>query len=107
RFACKFCVTGRRGLVRNLGADEIVQQVLRVRGWAEGGLNIVFMGMGEPLDNFDAVVQAIRVLTAPEFAPIGARRITVSTTGIPDRIRGLADLDLRVKLALSLNASDD
>lgn len=107
RFACKFCVTARRGLVRNLGADEIVQQVLHARRWADGGLNIVFMGMGEPLDNFDAVVQAIRVLTAPEFAPIGARRITVSTTGIPDRIRALADLDLRVKLALSLNASDD
>src|SRR6185503_3368664 len=78
------------------------------RAWTEGaGLNIVFMGMGEPLDNFDAVVHAIRVLTAPELATIGARRITVSTTGVPDRIRALADLDLRVKLALSLNASND
>jgi 23S rRNA (adenine2503-C2)-methyltransferase len=107
RFACKFCVTARRGLVRNLGADEIVQQVLHARGYCDTGVNIVFMGMGEPLDNFDAVVQSIRVLTAPEFAPIGARRITVSTTGIPDRIRALAALGLRVKLALSLNASDD
>jgi 23S rRNA (adenine2503-C2)-methyltransferase len=107
RFACKFCVTARRGLVRNLGADEIVQQVLHARRFAAGGINIVFMGMGEPLDNFAAVVQSIRILTAPEFASIGARRITVSTTGIPERIRDLAALGLRVKLALSLNASDD
>jgi 23S rRNA (adenine2503-C2)-methyltransferase len=108
RFACKFCLTARRGLIRNLGADEIVQQVLHVRPFAGGGgLNIVFMGMGEPLDNFAAVVQAVRVLTSPRLATIGARRITVSTTGLPDRIRALADLDLRVRLALSLNASND
>lgn len=107
RFACKFCVTARRGLVRNLTADEIVQQVLHVRTHCDTGLNIVYMGMGEPLDNFDAVVQSIRILTATEFAPIGARRITVSTTGVPDRIRALAELGLRVKLALSLNQSDD
>ena len=72
-----------------------------------GGLNIVFMGMGEPLDNFDAVVQAIRVLTSPDLGMIGARRITVSTTGVVDEIRRLADLGLRVRLALSLNASND
>jgi 23S rRNA (adenine2503-C2)-methyltransferase len=94
--------------VRQLEPEEIVQQVLHVRPYADDqGLNVVFMGMGEPLDNFDAVVQAIRVLSSPKLATIGARRITVSTTGIPDRIRALAELDLRVKLALSLNASDD
>lgn len=108
RFACKFCVTARRGLVRNLDADEIVQQVLHARAFTAGaGLNIVFMGMGEPLDNFTAVVHAIRVLTAPQLAMIGARRITVSTTGVPAQIRALADEDLRVKLALSLNATND
>jgi 23S rRNA (adenine2503-C2)-methyltransferase len=108
RFACKFCLTARRGLVRNLAPDEIVQQVLHARRYTDGGgLNIVFMGMGEPLDNFEGVVQSVRVLSAPKLATIGARRITVSTTGIPDRIRALADLDLRVKLAVSLNASDD
>ncbi len=108
RFACKFCLTARRGLVRQLTADEIVQQVLHVRPWVEAdGLNVVFMGMGEPLDNFDAVVQAIRILTAPQLGNIGARRITVSTTGLPAAIRRLAALDLRVKLAVSLNASDD
>jgi len=108
RFACKFCLTARRGLVRNLGAEEIVQQVLHVRPYADDqGLNVVFMGMGEPLDNFDAVVQAVRVLSSPKLAMIGARRITVSTTGVPDRMRDLAALDLRVKLALSLNAGDD
>ncbi len=108
RFACKFCLTGRRGLLRNLGADEMVQQVLHARRYAgASGLNIVLMGMGEPLDNFEPVVRAIRVLSSPRLATIGARRITVSTTGIPDRIRELAGLDLRVKLALSLNASED
>jgi 23S rRNA (adenine2503-C2)-methyltransferase len=108
RFACKFCVTARRGLIRDLRPEEIVQQVLHVRPYAAGGgLNVVFMGMGEPLDNFDHVVQAIRVLSSPRLATIGARRITVSTTGLPERIRALADLDLRVRLALSLNASND
>ena len=108
RYACKFCLTARRGLVRQLGADEIVQQVLHVRQYVEAaGLNVVFMGMGEPLDNFDAVVQAIRVLSARRLGNIGARRITVSTTGLPDAMRRLADLDLRVKLAVSLNASND
>lgn len=108
RFACKFCLTARRGLIRDLVPGEIVQQVLHAREFAgDSGLNIVFMGMGEPLDNFEAVAQAIRVLSSPHLAMIGARRITVSTTGVPQRIRDLADLDLRVKLALSLNASDD
>jgi 23S rRNA (adenine2503-C2)-methyltransferase len=108
RFACKFCLTARRGLARNLTAAEIVQQVLHVRRYADGaGMNVVLMGMGEPLDNFDAVVQAVRILTAPELGAIGARRVTVSTVGIPERIRDLAALDLRVKLALSLNATDD
>lgn len=108
RFACKFCLTARQGLERNLCADEIVQQVLHVRPLVAGaGLNIVFMGMGEPLDNFDHVVRAIRVLSAPKLGNFGARRITVSTTGLPQRIRELADLNLRVKLAVSLNASND
>ena len=107
RFACKFCVTARRGLVRNLTPDEIVQQVLHVRDHAGEGLNVVFMGMGEPLDNFENLVQSIRVLSSPRLATICARRITVSTAGVPERMRELADLDLRVKLALSLNASND
>ena len=108
RFACKFCLTARRGLIRNLTPDEIVQQVLHVRRFiGAAGLNVVFMGMGEPLDNFEAVVQSIRILGARRLGNIGARRITVSTTGIPDAIRRLADLDLRVKLAVSLNASND
>jgi len=108
RFACRFCVTARRGLQRHLSADEIVQQVLHARRYsAAAGLNIVFMGMGEPLDNLDAVVQAIRVLTSPDLGMIGARRITVSTTGVVEGIRRLADLGLRIRLALSLNASND
>ena len=108
RFACKFCVTARRGLQRQLHADEIVQQVLHVRSFAaDAGLNIVFMGMGEPLDNFDNVLQAIRVLSSPRLGGIGTRRITVSTTGVVERIRDLAQSDVRVRLAISLNASDD
>lgn len=108
RFACRFCVTARRGLKRQLGADEIVEQVLHARRHATAeGMNIVFMGMGEPLDNLDAVTGAIRVLTSPHLAQIGARRITVSTTGVVDGIRALASLRLRVRLAISLNASND
>jgi len=108
RFACRFCMTARRGLQRNLTPDEIVQQVLHARDSATAaGINIVFMGMGEPLDNYDAVLQAVRVLTSPNLGMIGTRRITISTTGVVDRMRQLADSGLRIRLALSLNATTD
>lgn len=105
---CAFCATGRLGLARNLGWHEIAGQVLAVRRLAPAPLtNVVFMGMGEPLLNLDAVVAAIRVINDDEAIGIGARHITVSTAGIPDGIRAYARLELQTRLALSLNAADD
>lgn len=106
---CGFCATGTMGLLRNLTPAEIVEQVL----WARADLggrnpsNVVFMGMGEPLANFEALERAIRILNAPWGVGLGARRITVSTVGLPDRIRDLANLDLEVNLAISLHAATD
>ncbi|MHC5019513.1 MAG: dual-specificity RNA methyltransferase RlmN [Planctomycetota bacterium] len=107
--ACGFCATGTMGLRRNCTAAEIVEQVLWAREELEGvnPTNVVFMGMGEPLANFDAVERAIRILNAPWGLELGARRITVSTVGLPDRIRDLAKLDLAVNLAVSLHAPTD
>jgi len=104
--ACAFCATGRLGLLRNLTAGEIVEQVERAR---EGhpAPNVVFMGMGEPLANYAAVVQAIRILLAPEGLGLSPRRITLSTSGLPDRMRQLAGEDLGIRLAVSLHAADD
>ncbi len=107
---CAFCETARGGFRRNLTAGEILDQVCALM--AEAGLagrkvNVVFMGMGEPLLNFDAVVAAVRTLNAPEAFDLGARRITISTSSFPERIRALARTDLRCSLALSLNAPDD
>lgn len=109
RMGCKFCETGRMGLKRNLTTAEIVAQVYYVR--CKLGLdvrNIVFMGMGEPLDNFDPVVQAIRVIEDQRGLNIARRRITISTAGLVAGIDALADLQWpQLKLAVSLNASDD
>jgi 23S rRNA (adenine2503-C2)-methyltransferase len=109
RMGCRLCETGRMGLRRSLSAAEIVAQVHAVR--VDLGLsvrNVVFMGMGEPLDNFDNVVQAIRVLEDQRGLAIAKRRITVSTCGRVDGIRRLAALNWpQLKLAVSLNAADD
>ncbi|MBT8340890.1 MAG: 23S rRNA (adenine(2503)-C(2))-methyltransferase RlmN [Desulfatitalea sp.] len=109
RMGCRFCETGGMGLIRNLTAAEIVAQVFMVK--VVLGIvarNVVFMGMGEPLDNFDAVVQAIRVLEDQRGLNIAKRRITLSTAGLVEGIRSLAALDWpHLKLAVSLNAADD
>lgn len=123
RMGCTFCETGRLGLVRNLGAAEIVQQYLVARDlmsaaappptgqWRydhSGIRNIVFMGMGEPFDNFDAVVQAIRVLGEPNGLNFPAAQITVSTVGRIDGLRRLAALGWpTLRLAISLTAGTD
>ncbi|HLI27781.1 MAG TPA: 23S rRNA (adenine(2503)-C(2))-methyltransferase RlmN [Chloroflexota bacterium] len=104
--ACAFCATGRLGLLRNLTAGEIVEQVYLARH-GEPAPNVVFMGMGEPLANYAAVVRALRLLMAPEGLHLSPRRITVSTSGLPDRIRRLAAEGLGVRLAVSLHAADD
>jgi 23S rRNA (adenine2503-C2)-methyltransferase len=104
--ACVFCATGRLGLLRNLTAGEIVDQVY-VAGHGDPAPNVVFMGMGEPLANYAAVVRAIRLLMAPEGRGMSPRRVTVSTSGLPERMRRLAAEGLGVRLAVSLHAADD
>jgi 23S rRNA (adenine2503-C2)-methyltransferase len=106
---CRFCLTARRGLIRNLEAGEIVNQVLAVRREISDGLpltNLVFMGMGEPLANFSALVRALTVISAPWGLNFSHRRLTVSTAGLVPFIPRLG-LEARVNLTVSLNAADD
>ncbi|QLQ11797.1 MAG: 23S rRNA (adenine(2503)-C(2))-methyltransferase RlmN [Nocardioidaceae bacterium] len=116
--ACPFCATGQGGLQRNMSTAEIVEQVLAGaralhRGEVAGGpgrvSNVVFMGMGEPLANYNAVIGAVRRLTDPQPDGLGmsARGITVSTVGLVPRIKQLATEGIPVTLALSLHAPDD
>jgi 23S rRNA (adenine2503-C2)-methyltransferase len=108
-FGCSFCATGQQGLTRNLTAGEIVEQVVRVqRARPERRVrNVVFMGMGEPLANYPAVVKAIRLLNDPHGLQIGARHIAVSTCGLPEQIRRLAREHLQIGLSISLHAPTD
>ncbi len=108
KFGCVFCASGQRGFVRNLSPSEILGQVLFLRDRLDIRLtNLVLMGMGEPLDNLENVVRAIRVMNAPEGLGIGARRITVSTVGIVPAIREMGGLGLQVHLSLSLHATTE
>ena len=121
---CPFCATGQAGLTRNMSTAEIIEQIVRAnRLIAEGGLggkkaddhsmervsNIVFMGMGEPLANYKRVMDAVRIMVAPQPDGLGmsARGITVSTVGLVPAIRKLSDEDIPVTFALSLHAPDD
>lgn len=102
---CSFCATGKRGFIRNLTYKEIIEQVLTIQ--RDTGLkvtNVVFMGQGEPLLNLDNVLKAMEMFN--ESFQIGARRLTVSTSGIIPQIKKLADLDMQSSLALSLHASN-
>jgi 23S rRNA (adenine2503-C2)-methyltransferase len=110
---CVFCATGQMGFVRHLRPAEIVAQVLHARRahgvWdpnASGGLrNLVLMGMGEPLHNYDAVMQALAIITDTHGLNIGASRITISTVGVVPEIRRLADQGQPYNLAVSLHAA--
>jgi 23S rRNA (adenine2503-C2)-methyltransferase len=104
--ACDFCLTGKMGLERQLSAGEIVGQVLLATDPAQP-FNVVFMGMGEPLHNYDAVVAAIELLTDAEALGLSSRRITVSTSGLVPAIDRLAGARVRPRLAVSLNATTD
>jgi len=106
---CRFCASGLGGLEVNLKRGQIVEQAHRLNFLPAGDrlTNIVFMGMGEPLSNYRAVTDAIRTLNADWGLGLGARRITVSTVGLPAAIRKLADFELPVTLALSLHAPND
>jgi 23S rRNA (adenine2503-C2)-methyltransferase len=108
---CDFCASTKRGLERDLSAGEIVEQFLHLREEALRSKNrlatLVFMGMGEPLQNLDNVIDAIHRIAAPEMGQLGAKQISVSTVGIVPGIERLTELDLGVTLALSLHAPDD
>jgi 23S rRNA (adenine2503-C2)-methyltransferase len=108
---CRFCLTAQGGLVRSLRPAEIIGQVLHFQEPGKAPerafTNIVFMGMGEPLDNFRGTVQAIRILTADWGLGISPRRITVSTSGLVRRLEAFGREDLKVNLAVSLNATTD
>jgi 23S rRNA (adenine2503-C2)-methyltransferase len=109
---CRFCLTALMGLERNLTAGEIVGQVLLLAGEhglnaTSSRLNVVMMGMGEPLLNLDSVLKATRLLTAKDGFGMSPRRITVSTSGILPKIVEMGQADVRPKLAISLNASTE
>jgi 23S rRNA (adenine2503-C2)-methyltransferase len=108
---CQFCASGIGGLRGNLSTAQIVEQIFRLNKTLQSKnekiTNIVFMGMGEPLANYAAVMGAIRILHDPACFNIGARKITVSTVGVPPRIRQLATEGLPINLALSLHAPNE
>jgi 23S rRNA (adenine2503-C2)-methyltransferase len=108
RFNCAFCASGKAGFRRNLLAGEMVGQVvLAVREYGERPTHVVVMGIGEPLDNYDEVIKAIRIINDADGLAIGARRITISTCGIVPGIARLAGEGLQVELSVSLHAADD
>ena len=108
KFACSFCASGLRGFIRNLTPAEITNQILFLQHNLKHRItNYVFMGMGEPLDNYENVSKTIEIMNDPEGMGIGARRITISTCGIIPGIRKLKDLRLQVNLSLSLHATNN
>ncbi|MBU1870100.1 MAG: 23S rRNA (adenine(2503)-C(2))-methyltransferase RlmN, partial [Candidatus Omnitrophica bacterium] len=109
KFACKFCASGALGFKRDLSVGEMLSEALFLKSHcAKRELtHIVFMGTGEPLDNYDNVLKAVRMINAPYGMNIGARRITISTCGIPPAIRKLAQEGLQIELSISLHAADD
>ena len=109
---CKFCATGKLNRIRNLNADEIYDQVVLIKNQAEEKYqtpltNIVYMGMGEPLLNYNNVITSIDKITSPDGLNMSPQRITVSTAGIAKMIKKLADDDVKFNLALSLHAASD
>lgn len=106
---CAFCVTGLGGFHRNLTSSEILSQTLLMKRLTDRdeALNVVLMGMGEPLLNLDQLIPALRILVHPEAAAVAARRVTVSTCGIVPGLKKLAEAELGVNIAVSLNASNN
>lgn len=107
-YGCKFCASGLAGFTRNLDPSEIAGQVLAVeRISGERVDNLVFMGMGEPLANFDNLMAAIALITGPETLHLGARHLTISTSGLAPQIRMLADHPQQIRLAISFHGATD
>jgi len=109
KFVCNFCASGLKGFKRNLSKGEILDEVLYLKNNVKDAqlTHIVFMGTGEPLDNYENVLGAIRMINSPLAFNIGARRITISTCGIIPAIDRLATENLQVELSISLHAADD
>ena len=111
KVGCAFCLTAKGGFMRDLTAGEIVSQLLMVKKdnniEANRRLNIVYMGMGEPLDNLDAVVKAVKIFSDPDGMAIATHRQTISTSGLSSKIDKLGKMDLGINLAISLHAVDD
>ena len=108
KFACLFCASGKAGFIRDLTPGEIVDQVLFTTfRMNRKPSNIVLMGIGEPLDNYDNVEKAIRTMNSSEGLNIGARKVTISTCGIIPGIKRLEGIGLQIELSVSLHAVDD
>ena len=108
KMGCKFCASTGIPFIRNLSSGEIVEQILAVeQDIGEKISNVVFMGIGEPLDNYNNVIKAIRILNNQKGLNIGARHISVSTSGIVPRIYDLAKENIQCTLSVSLHASND
>ncbi|WP_456401654.1 23S rRNA (adenine(2503)-C(2))-methyltransferase RlmN [Hydrogenimonas sp.] len=111
KVGCAFCLTAKGGFIRNLSVGEIVGQVLEIKKdnaiASNRRVNIVYMGMGEPLDNLDNLAKAIRVFANENGLSISPKRQTVSTSGISSKIKKLGEMELGVQLAISLHAVDD
>ncbi len=104
---CVFCLTGKGGFVRNLKHSEIIEQILAVRRENKNITNIVLMGMGEPLDNYENTIKSLKTMTSPHGLKIPAKRITLSTSGLIPEIERLAKENLKINLAISLNTPDN
>jgi 23S rRNA (adenine2503-C2)-methyltransferase len=109
KFGCRFCASGLKGFKRNLSCGEILDEVLYLKNNAGAAelTHIVFMGTGEPLDNYDNLLKSIRLINSPEGFNIGARRITISTCGLIPGIERLAQEKMQFELSVSLHAADD
>lgn len=111
KVGCTFCLTAKGGFVRNLSVGEIVNQIVQVKKDNEipenKSLNIVYMGMGEPLDNYSNFVHSVKIFSEDEGLAISRRRQTVSTSGLSTKIERLGNEDLGIQLAISLHAVDD
>lgn len=108
KMGCKFCASTGIPFIRNLSAGEIVEQILAVEHDVEDKIsNVVFMGIGEPLDNYENVINSIKIINNPKGINIGARHISISTSGLVPKIYDLADRNLQCTLSISLHASDD
>lgn len=109
--SCAFCATGQMGFKRNLTASEIIEQVLYFNRYLKKKNqrvdNLVFMGMGEPLLNYDNVLESIRIMNHKDCFNIGIRHFSISSVGLPEKIKQLATEDLAINLAISLHAPDD